>query len=260
MIPLLLLACSSQTAELEVYAWAEATPIDGFAADEMNDGWTVSFDHWYSGVSDVQLADPDTEDQTALDDTVYVADWTLTPEPALVTVLSAASDRHKFSFALDVPTDATPITDVDDADVAEMTANNWAHYVIGSASKDGQEIQFAWGFLNAADYAFCVNGADNTDGVVVDGTNVADIYIHADHIFWDELGTEEAELSFQAIADADADGNGEVSIEELAATSIIDIGYETTGVSVDNLYDFIAFSIAQGGHLNGEGICTVRDR
>ena len=54
-------------------------------------------------------------------------------------------------------------------------------------------------------YENCQNGADDSEGVVVNAgeTTQADVYVHADHMLWDQLGTEEATLAFQAWADAD---------------------------------------------------------
>ena len=47
-------------------------------------------------------------------------------------------------------------------------------------------------------------------------------------------------------------------LDELAAVDVIAAGYETAGVDVTNLAEFITFSVSQMAHLNGGGGCTAR--
>jgi hypothetical protein len=252
--------CSGGTGVIYVSTWAEDTVVEGMTTD---DGWDVQFESWVTTFGAVNLSNPD-DDQVLVTETgPWIADWaassTLIP---MIAIETNAGERQRFGFTI-VPMDAEPtaIVPVDAEIQSAMMEAGWSHHIVGTASNGTEELSFAWGFPLSVDYSACINGEDGTDGVTVDkeGSTAAQIWLHADHLLWSRLGTEEAELAFAALAAADADVDGEITTEELAAVDVVDAGYETGGVDVTNLYDFIAFSIAQMAHLNGGGTCTARN-
>ena len=72
------------------------------------------------------------------------------------------------------------------------------------------------------------------------------------------LAGEGEELQGQAIVNADADADGTVTLEELAAVDVATIGYPVgTHTEITNLSDFIAQLVSGVGHVDGEGHCYV---
>jgi hypothetical protein len=96
-----------------------------------------------------------------------------------------------------------------------------------------------------------------------------------DHMFWDTLGTEVAQLRFDPIWGADVDQDGTVTTEELTDQRISALADPMGAPLLDeegaplvydpgslplpdkNLYEFIQLSMASMAHLNGLGLCSV---
>ncbi|MCE9577149.1 MAG: hypothetical protein K8W52_28635 [Deltaproteobacteria bacterium] len=271
-----LTACGgSGTGTVSITAWGEEAATVGYPNAELAfvDGWSLHFDHWITSLSAIELADPTSEAVVFADATPYLADWTQAALPVPVIDTELPEGRYKVSFAF-VPAvaAATRLTTVDDALAAQMVANGWNTYVAGTAMKNGATVTFAWGMHNPVRYQYCKNGVDESDGVAVasDQTVEAGIFVHLDHVFWDRLGSENAQLRFDAIAGW-KDATGAVPFDDLAGSSIaflkdrsgapiVDRGqplaYDDAGLGLANLRDFILYSTSTQGHLNGEGQCT----
>ncbi|MCX5747316.1 MAG: hypothetical protein NT062_33025 [Proteobacteria bacterium] len=241
------------------------------------DGWTVQYDHWITSIANLELADPKTEAVAFADDGHYLVDWATTTTPLAIADVDLDAARYKVSYAFVPATaDATRLTTIDGGLVATMVANDWNTYFEATATKGAATVKLRWGMHNPARYQFCKNGIDDTDGIAVPdgGDATAGIFVHLDHTFWDRLGTEEAQLRFDAIGAWAVDGEtaladlAQVSIANLrdrAGTTLVDerqvpLSYDDAGLGLQNLRDFITFSTSQQGHLNGEGECTVIPR
>ena len=151
-------------------------------------------------------------------------------------------------------------------DATLMQDQGYSVYVEGTATKGAESFTFAWGFTDATGYADCVDvgGGQETSGIVVpDGAAVdVQLTIHGDHLFYDDLASEDALLRFDHMAAADADMDGVVTLDELDAVDLATIptGEGTYGVGagdVDTLGEFVRASTRTLGHFNGEGHCTV---
>ena len=94
--------------------------------------------------------------------------------------------------------------------------------------------------------------------VVPDGDSITtQITIHGDHLFYDSLAGEGEELQGLAIVNADADADGTVTLEELAAVDVATIGYPVgTHTEITNMADFIARS-ERCGPCGRRGHCCV---
>ncbi len=261
---------------VDVTAWGEEAAVDGYPNAELSfaDGWTVTFNHWVTSMSNVELADPQSEVAVFSDPTIYVADWTPAVEPVAVVSTDLPEGRYKVSYSF-VPAvaGATKLTAVDDAVLQQMVASGWNTYVDGIATKAGNSVAFKWGMHNPARYQFCKNGIDESDGVAVaaDKRVEAGIFVHTDHLFWDRLGTEDAQLRFDAIAGW-KDATGAVPFDDLTNVSIANIkdragapvldengqplAYDDAGLGFPKLREFILYSTSTQAHLNGEGQCT----
>jgi len=139
---------------------------------------------------------------------------------------------------------------------SEMQAAGYAVWISGSATKDASTLQFAWGFTGETVYSGC----EATESVPDGGTGVTQLTIHGDHLFYESLVDHGAGLRFQALADADVNGDGEVTPTELAAISgtafqALDHYDVPPGSGIDNLWHYLAAQIATLGHIDGEGHC-----
>src|SRR5690606_14184262 len=103
-------------------------------------------------------------------------------------------------------------------------------YVEGSFSKAGVTKSFRWGFATNTAYDDCSAELSGkvADGVVVPegGVDAVELTIHGDHFFYDDLQSPDAALRADHLADADADGDGEITLEELAQVELAAIPAE----------------------------------
>lgn len=170
-------------------------------------------------------------------------------------------DRVSYRLA---PVDAQPtMGNATAADVALLRAGNYAVYVEGAATRMGTAVRFRWGFGVAVTFSNC-HSSETEVGVAVPsgGTAAAQITVHGDHLFYDDLQAPTAKLRFDLIAGADANRDGEVTLEELAAVDLTAApqGQYGTGSRADvrTLRDFVTALVATVGHFNGEGHCEER--
>jgi hypothetical protein len=280
LLPLLVACNKGAEGTVALSAWGEDAAFEGFPNEELSfaDGWTLSFDAVVANLTDIELADPDTEEVVAGDDGNYLVDLAQAVDPAAITTLSAPEGRYRLSYAVVPPTaGATNVNGAPAEAVDAMVANGYRLYVKGTASKDGADVTFTWGFPEAYTYRFCENGADGTDGValVADEELEAELTLHIDHIWWDQLGVEEASLRFAPMAAWAGDDN-DVTLDELAAASVPDLRdpdgnpitdetgqnlfYDDAGLGITNLRDFVLFSSIEMAHMNGIGECEPVDR
>ncbi|HET9958881.1 MAG TPA: hypothetical protein VFQ61_30525 [Polyangiaceae bacterium] len=241
------------------------------------DGWRVSFSKLLIGVGGLDLRSSD--GQTAVAESrTYVAD--LHAGAARLATFSGLGARRwdRFSYRIVAPDEtATPIGDVSEDDVERMREGGFNYLIEGSAIREGNQLTFSWGFSNPTLNANCTNGVDDTDGVVVPNNSQAsaEITIHVDHLFWTTLGTERSELRFEAIAAAGRD-DGDISMSDLAEQRLSSLvgmdgeplkddqgaaivyNPESVRLESQNLAAFMLASSSSMGHLNGEGLCTVR--
>ena len=260
---LALSACTGSDAELELGAQSQPAILDGISAEAFADDWSVSFDALITSLGELQLSDPQRTDRVW--DEVpgpWIVDWVDLPEFRPLQTLVGPAGRNDFGFSTLTATDAATVISGADTDIARMIEDGLVHLVRGTATDGTRTITFDWGFSQQIRYTQCENGADGTPGVALraDGITRSYVEFHVDHLFWTRLGTEDAQMRFGAIADADANDDGEVTLDELAQVDVLDAGYETAGIDVPTLDRFIAFSVAQAPHFVNGGLCTARAR
>ena len=125
---------------------------------------------------------------------------------------------------------------------------------VGSVTCGEDTVSFDWSFSPSSRYR-CL---PLEIAVSADGETVTELTIHGDHLFFDSLEDEGGTPQGQAIVDADADGNGDVTLAELEAVSVADLGY-AVGIYTDvtQFSDFISLLVQGVGHVDGEGHCYV---
>jgi hypothetical protein len=119
--------------------------------------------------------------------------------------------------------------------------------VSGTGTKAGVSKSFEWTFDTPTKYSNCQLELEEGQGF--------QITVHADHLFYDSLISEDPGVRFQALADADTDGDGVITQSELAAT---DIGsYDPGSEGVEDLWAWLVAQSQTMGHFNGEGHCDA---
>lgn len=220
-----LAACES-TGEgtLVVTAYGESFIEDGIPASEVGDGWAIAFERFHVTFGAVTFGD-------------------------LVAAPSGAVDLAVPSGGEGHPIGAVEVLA---GDHAEPSYTIVGVEVVGVATKDDVRKSFHWNFDAPTLYAQCESVTSVDDGE----TGVFQITVHADHLFYDSLVAAEPNVLFQAIADADVDGDGDVTPAELAAT---DIGAYDPGSEggVDDLWSWLVAQTRTLGHVDGEGHCHV---
>ena len=283
LLGLLTIGCNAGEGTLALVATGEDAAIGGFPVMdegetiEFADGWTLEFDKYLVSFGRLSLASASGE--VGLEsDAIYVVD--LHRGTADVDLFGdlAAQRWDQLGFEIVAPgADAIAVGDVADADVQAMREGGFNYWVVGRASKAGVELSFSWQLANPTRNSQCTNGIDGTQGVVVrnSGTSTAQITFHLEHMFWDSLGTDDAELHFDPIA-AMADAQGNIDFDALADQNLNDlrdaegnplvdaegnpIVYDPASVplAADNLREFILGAVSTQGHLNGGGLCTIK--
>lgn len=208
-----------------VTAYGESFIEEGISADEMDDGWAITFDRFVVEFDEVKVGGVEIDD---LRDSVDLA------QP------SDGSGHVLGSHAFPAGTHAAPSFAVENIQLS------------GSATKEGVTKTFAWTFDADTHYTDC----DTTTTVTAGESSTFEITIHADHLFSNSLVSHNPLLGFQALADADTDGDGEITQAELEAA---DLGSYDPGSDghVDNLWKFLSAQSTSLGHVDGEGHCAT---
>ncbi len=256
LLPFLALACDDEAApgSLGVFVYGEEFIEEEIPADVFADGWKVDFAEFLVAVSDVAVGTGATPALSS--DTTYILNLAQASGDghALISgdVPGGRYDDTSFSIA---PASGAVAANATAEQVAFMNDNGLSIFVTGRASKDGVEKTFAWRFNSTTNYRACESTA-KVDG----GTERTVLTIHADHLFYDSLVSEEPDVRFQLFADADADGNHAITLDELAAVDITGLANYQVGNATD-VTDLAAFVVAQTatlGHIDGEGHCQTQ--
>lgn len=225
---LLLAACRDDdhggTGTIQVRAYGESFIEEGIPANEMNDGWAITFERFEVSLREIVVAGVTLEDPAPLD--LAAASGGDGHELGSVTV--AARDYGEPSFTID------------------------RVEVEGSAEKNGSTKTFDWVFAAPTRYAQC----ETTTSLEQNREATFQITIHADHFFYDSLVSDEPQLLFDALAAADADADGELTEVELRGAD--DIGaYDPGNEDLDNLWSWLVAQHRTLGHVDGEGHCQA---
>lgn len=224
LLAILIAGCGTGEGTILVTAYGESFIEDGIPASEVGDGWAVDFDRFEVTIRDVTVAG--------------------VPAPVMGTIDVAAA-----SAGAGHPLGSVVVSAGDHDDAGFTIARV---EVDGSATRGADTRTFQWVFDQPTVY----RGCETITSVADNGSATFQITIHADHLLYDSLVSEEPQVLFQALADADTDGDGEIAQAELAAT---DIGAYDPGSAggIDDLWSWLVAQTATLGHVDGEGHCEV---
>ena len=257
----------SGTASFEVYGedFIEA----GIPADEVADGWDITFERFLVVLGPVSVADTTAGKGATLEGTTLFDLTAAGPHEMGTTPELAARGWDSVGFDIQAASaDTERHSSASEADLELMLDEGYSVYAEGEATRDDVTKTFAWGFTGTTEYRDCVEvdarGEEERLGILVSNGGVTDVQltIHGDHLFYDDLTAENAVLRFDPIAAADDDGNadGDVTREELEAVLLVDIdegSYGTGSASdVNTLGDFVEALTTTLGHYQGEGHCA----
>jgi hypothetical protein len=221
---LLALGCGEGEGTVRVTAYGEPFIEEGIPAEAMDDGWAVSFQRFAVALRDVRVAG------------VPVG------IPAVIDVSEpSAGAGHEYG--------STPMRE------GEYGNGSFAIERIaveGTANLGAVTKTFDWEFTAATAYDACQATTTVPDG----GVGTFQVTIHADHLFYDSLVSEDPAVLFQPLAETDTDADGQITQTELTAAGIgaFDPGSEG---GVQNLWDWLVAATRTIGHVDGEGHCDT---
>ncbi len=227
---LLLSACDSGEADgettLRFAAWGEDFIEQGIPADEFVDGWDLTFDSFVVSIEGIE------------------ADGESLPGSFDVELVEPTDGAGHELGTMVVPSGGAPMVSWQ---VTSVSAR-------GAATREGVTKTFDWAFDVSPRYIECDTGTELVDGETTD----VFLTVHGDHLFFDDLDSSEPQVAFDLIAEADADDDGAVTLDELRGQSLGgQVRYQVGSRDIDNLYDFIEAQALQVGHINGEGHCEI---
>ena len=267
-------ACSDNgTGTVTVTTWGELLIEDGLGSDIFPaDHWSVKYTKFLLVYHSVAIAD---EDQHVGAQLAHPLVFDMTKKAVgapktLGTYQLEAKAWPNVSYQMGpITADATAGDLATAADVALLQTDQATVHVEGIAtSPAGLQKAFSWSFATPTYFEGCHGEQDGkeVDGVIVTngGTQNVELTVHGDHLFYDDLQSEEAVPRFQALADADANNDGLITLQELDQVPLytipLDKGTYGTGAlgDVNTLGDYERTLSRTIGHYRGEGSCNSK--
>jgi hypothetical protein len=260
-------ACVEAPGGLRLTTWGEAFIEQGIPAaggpDEEGfvDGHAMRYDTFLVVLGELRVEDAE-GDVAAERAESRVFDLTRPGPHAVVRLEDVPAGRWSGISARIAPDPAAVAGNATPAQLEEVRTRGASVIARGTlTTTSGAALRFDWAFDTATRYEDCTD-ADGDPGVVVPSGGVveAQLTVHGDHLFYDDLQSPEARLRGWAIAGADADRDGVVELQELARVGIDGLtGYGTGGDGeVDELGAFVRALTRTLVHFQGEGHCRAR--
>jgi hypothetical protein len=272
---ILVAACSDAAAgsgKVAFTTWGEEYIEQEIPSATFADGWTIKYTKYLVVFRGVQVGSGrDAVTATSVATRMPASkliDHTKAGRKALYSASIPAQAYDRVSYEIS-PADAqTENVNAAAADQAMMLQNGYSIFIEATATKAAVAKRFAWGFKTATLYDRCEGEISGklTSGVVVTngGTDTAELTIHGDHFYYDDLQSPSAKVRFDNIAAADADNNGEITFDELAKVKLAALPASNgpygvgSAANVVTLADFVTGLSRTIGHYRGEGECFAK--
>lgn len=263
-----LAGCGEEIGDVEVSTWGEEYIEKGIPATAFEDGWSIHYTKFLVVIGDFRVADEAGHVVVQMKGSTLFNHVSPGVKPVTSFIGLEAKAWSHVSYTVNPASSATAVDpSATEDDKAKMVGGGYAIYVEGVAANDAMKKTFAWGFSEPTLLDRCKGDKDGkeTDGILVTngGTDAVELTIHGDHLFYDDLQAGNAKLRFDAIASADGDNSGEVTLEELEGVQLATLPADTYGTGsaegINNLRQFIAALSRTVGHFRGEGECFVTD-
>lgn len=264
LLSVALLAACGSPGSLTFTTYGEDFIESGIPADEFHDGWGVTFSKFLVTIGEIKVETVDGTVGASIPDSKI---WDVTKTgPVIIAEAKNVPDQEYSQVSYAIAPDANATAgNASESDVALMKADKYSVYVEGKGTKGGVEKTFKWGFDTDTLLQDCTPEEGKPGLTVPSGGEVkVELTIHGDHLFLDDLQAADSDLRFDTIADADADADGEVTLEELSQVDLTTLDSGTYGTGsvpdVNNLAQFITSQVRTLGHFRGEGECTPKAR
>jgi hypothetical protein len=265
----LLTSCEPPVATAKFTTWGEEYIEDGLPAQMGSttgfvDGWSVKYSKFLIVFKDLTVADAAGKVVTKLGG-AKAYDLTKKGPVELLSASVASGKYEQVSYVI-APDANVAAGNLDAADLELLKTRNASLIVLGTATKGSTMKTFEWTFALDTLYQDCEKAEMGGKGVVlpVGTTTTTQLTVHGDHFFYDDLQSPTTKLRFQAIADADTNADGKVTLEELALVQLTSLpaGQYGTGsvANVKNLREFVTDLSRTVGHYDGEGECLPKAR
>lgn len=276
------------TGSAQVFTQPEDSIPGGLQAGEgpenIQDGWNVRYTRFLITIGGARASRSDTGEHIR-DDGVFVLDLLRAPAQGYIIASFddvAAVRWDRFGFDLpNASAAARALAPTREADRAFLVERGESIYFEGAIDKDGGQscppgkpcrpagtVTFRWGFPAGTSFDDCGTSDGNAGFAVPSGSSVQiKPTLHGDHWFFSNFtaGVELTARRAQYIADADLDGDGETTIDELKSTPAADVfavpDYNLAGSlggPIDTAYDYVLAQIRTMGHFQGDGDCPTR--
>lgn len=241
-------------------------------AADVADGWTVRYTSFLVVLGDVRVAESEAAAPAARMPKPKIFDL---HRPGQKLVFAASNVPAKayphVTYVIGPQAAAADLGEgVTEAERKKLVDGGYGMFVEGTASKGDVTKRFAWGFRTNTLLDRCEGdlAGKTTPGVLVQngGTDQVELTIHGDHLFYDDLQAPDAKLRFDNLAAADADADGAITLEELAAVRLATLppanGPYLTGsaAGVNDLRAYVEALSRTVGHFRGEGECFAVPR
>jgi hypothetical protein len=246
----------------------------GTDPENMQDGWRITYDRYLVAVGNFRALRTDTGD-TLGDPTTYILDLKRAPTSGYVmTELRDVAAVRWDKFGYDLPNakpGAIALAPTTQTDADFMIQNGFSVYYEGSGEKEGKTISFKWGFAAGTAFDDCAS-PDGAPGFAVPagGTVQVKPTLHGDHQYFDNVtqGVELTRRLAQWLAVCDADGNSDLTLDELKRCDVVKAlpqpPYDLTGVKDEDgsgrlsVYDYVFSQMRTFGDYQGDGECPTR--
>jgi hypothetical protein len=273
---------NTPTGDLTLVLQAEDTITGGLepgtGEENIVDGWTAQYSKFIIAIGDVRIARSGS-DVELREPTVTVIDLALLPASGLTIASFEAVDSVRWDqvfYATPSAAGATRHDSVSEADFDEMAANGWTYLIDGTLSnptgescppggacRSATSLSFRIGVPASTVFGPC-QAEEGLPGVTVTRSGAtASATIHGDHMFFDVFpsGAEIVERRAQWLANADTDGDGAITAEELMGIDAAELLPTSTHrlagspIPIETPWDFVRAQLSTQGHFQGEGEC-----
>lgn len=251
--------------QVSLTSWGEDYIEQGIPSSVFADGYSVHYTKFLVVIRDFTMA-KQTGEKGPVQATPIVVDVTKPGPIELVKFNPVDALKYdRVSYGIGPATDAIGAGAVAAADVEAMRSGNRSIFVEGTVSKGAVSKRFSWAFSLDTHYSECTN-PDFGEGVTVPngGNETVELTIHGDHFWYDDLQSPEAKVRGEAITNADANSDGEITQAELAAVQLTTLPITQYGTgsagNVKTLGDFVSALGRTIGHFRGEGECVTSSR
>lgn len=254
-------ACTEGSGTITSTVYGEEFIEDGIPADVFADGWSVQFDRFLISIGDPKAKAGEGGREVG-DPGMYIVDLAEASDGEgyeLATYDAPGGTYDHYGYRIAPSADAIAVN-ASAADAAAMKQAGYSIWVRGAATRGSVTKTFDWGFKLKLTHAHC-EASEKVDGNAITLQST----IHADHLFYDDAVSDEPDVAFQLIADADGRAgaaDGKVTLDELAATDIrsqtryqVGSNRDAQGATIANLRQYVELQATTVGHINGEGHC-----